>query len=689
MLTKAAEIHPEIKGVFEEEQVELAIGQIYLSRNSIYRIYKFHLREEYSGSHKYRVSYERNTNDDYENISWEHYSEKAVFEFIREIKNESYVLVDRPLKDIFGEANLVLTGAKSIYEYSNDEFGEINTETAIIGRTSKNALLGITKELENKRAYVQMIHGAVRFEMEKKMNQLAKLKDGLYEIVASFQEKISKIMRVVTTIELYLGVDEELHQIKSGEKAPESEPISFRQQVLFIDEEVGIYENGGLDFQDITKFDEWLLKDNNLDIVLPEKKGIVALRPRRNDKDYGNPFLDILFNSANRNNTYLLIRNGENVYRIFTEKLVIADRLFPLRKEMQKLSEILESSSGWKYDKQTADDKRYEYKTRAMLLQGLIDRTDVFHPLPVERLNIMNLQENDNLVRFIYDDEAALPTGKLGFREWVKEMNTKIQKGSRILVTGMYGRIRENNTHNYSDRFYMGKNSSWGELKSVPEMPSEGVYEVEEFYESSSVDFHETDHLERIKLLESQGIKYKVEILKGYFFKTPDSVTGSKKVFKITSFSNDADLTFMYKPDSRGWYGKEDRKNRVRFKFFKHDEFILNYDQISVEDIDFYLKSRVDRHLYLYMMPLLKKIKSFLLEEKKNEEPFIRLATDLAYPQLKKLTVEEVEQRVRESIDWWKFKNQWKRSISKDDTLALRMILKRVTSKNYSSSVNE
>lgn len=41
------------------------------------------------------------------------------------------------------------------------------------------------------------------------------------------------------------------------------------------------------------------------------------------------------------------------------------------------------------------------------------------------------------------------------------------------------------------------------------------------------------------------------------------------------------------------------------------------------------------------------------------------------------------EMIVWECIAWWKFKNQFKRAITKDDALAYRMITQRMTSPNY------
>ena len=48
------------------------------------------------------------------------------------------------------------------------------------------------------------------------------------------------------------------------------------------------------------------------------------------------------------------------------------------------------------------------------------------------------------------------------------------------------------------------------------------------------------------------------------------------------------------------------------------------------------------------------------------------------YQRLKKESEESIYTKIWESIDWWKFKNMWKRPIDKDDAKALRMIIKRI-----------
>ena len=82
-------------------------------------------------------------------------------------------------------------------------------------------------------------------------------------------------------------------------------------------------------------------------------------------------------------------------------------------------------------------------------------------------------------------------------------------------------------------------------------------------------------------------------------------------------------------------------------------------------------------------MPVLVSIKEHLEEETAKEAPFIQLLTCSLMAKLPQLTMEEVGERVRKCIAWWKEKNMIKRAIDKDDVLAIRMIEKRILSKNY------
>lgn len=98
----------------------------------------------------------------------------------------------------------------------------------------------------------------------------------------------------------------------------------------------------------------------------------------------------------------------------------------------------------------------------------------------------------------------------------------------------------------------------------------------------------------------------------------------------------------------------------------------MNYDAISLTDIDYYLNSRIDRPNYIHYVPLLKTIRKQLMEELESEQMFIMLIRNTLH-----ISIAD-SNRVEDAITWWKYKNKIKRPIQKDDALAFRMITKKL-----------
>lgn len=288
------------------------------------------------------------------------------------------------------------------------------------------------------------------------------------------KKKLGVVEDRIFTIELYCGLQEDVAQIAEGEPAPASEKIAIRQALLFMDEETLFdYEDGGMDFNSIKKFDKWVAKPENLNRVLPEQKSVVAFKVRRHGKDYGTPsnlleaWAHVQWAQANEQ-TYLLIRNGGNVYRIASE-IDFSPRLIPMRKEIgeEQFKKIHE-----RYDWETKDYKRVEelvtpdsvkfddhvkkmdsllkqYNRIVILVQGLLDRSAVFHPHPPIRLTVPGVL--DEWVRLIRDEEDGLPCNKVTLEEYQKQLNSTLKKGKWIYVDSSYDENYEGGERPYSD----------------------------------------------------------------------------------------------------------------------------------------------------------------------------------------------------------------------------------------------
>jgi hypothetical protein len=541
-----------------------------------------------------------------------------------------------------------------------EEQPEISQSTALMHASSKDTLASLQQSIESKRQHLSHIRNLVNIKLKQETNKLREIKNKLQEQMAIFNKQIQVIMKTIQSIELYLGISEDLFQIQSGEPASAETQISFRQLILFMDEEVGNTDYGGWDYSNISSFDKWLITNDNYLKLVPEEKCVVIFKPRRYDKRYSdNAFENSMRNQYNKT-TYVLIRNGENLYRIYSENLSVHEKLFPKNSELQDiLDKLNDDTNKSSYEKErlqkTADEHIELYSRQALLLQGLIDRSQVFYPLAKPDVNIFKLDKYGEYFNFIYDAEQTLYDGRLRFRDWQKLINSKLQCGSRIVISnakqaeGDYG-----GTDRYV-RYYDNK-------YKFPSTPSDGLYVVDKYGEFKDIWINNGNEewlKSEIAKREESGEWYEVRTI------------GSSKVIKYWQPMLSIMYNDKYKSDFRAYY--DDRRiNRTRYKIYTHDKFILNYDQIDLADIEYYLSNRIDRPNYLNMLPVLRQLKQLRLSEIESEKLFAQLV-------LKETS--KTEQEVFDAIDWWKFKNQWKRPIAQDDAKALRMIVKYLNKK--------
>lgn len=253
----------------------------------------------------------------------------------------------------------------------------------------------------------------------------------------------------------------------------------------------------------------------------------------------------------------------------------------------------------------------------------------------------MKMEEQDTAIRLIYDDELCMPTGRLTFSQWQEQLNSTIKVGSRIVWAN----------HIQEDLYYQGSYSGKRFLRyydkyNTPKPPSDGVYVVEECIEKEPywVEGGTGNSYKKYKDIKHTCIKYNPG--GGYWT----------------------------------WNGYFDRKNNISFLINpKKERQILNYDGIDIDDVDFYINDRTDRSNYLGFLPILKTIKKHLLEEQDQEDQFgLMLIGECQKRGLKPKEGLTYERIIQDLIDWWKFKNKWKRPISKNDELAMKMIERRL-----------
>lgn len=533
-------------------------------------------------------------------------------------------------------------------------FGEMSG-TEVMGAVNKEVMVKLQNEIEAAKMELERVQAFMKMELDRKKMEVEARKAQMLAMLNEFKKILKKVHRVIDTIELYLGVHEDIVQIQEGQAVDMETPIAFRQRVLFMDEELALHQfdaDGG----DIEVFDNWLLEEARYKTFLPEEKGIVAFRPRRYEKDYGyygkESWINGIINNMKGNwKTYFLIRNGENIYRVWGA-INVMPRLFPKRDELQQMVDRLEKY----HDRDDFDEQKHGYERRAFVMQGLIDRTQIFHPLPME-IKLFDLAgEAAKYVNFIYDDEDVLSDGRLRFWEWKRKINSTIEKGSRVLNTAQYDRGWHKSE--WTDRLFYFVNEF-----NAPQLPEKGVYEVNLKKEERRRMKENYDEL--IKVVDKDD-RWKIYSSDDRFYE---------------SYIHE-EMYILHNPgDEVGWNSWDKyatihkRKKRIGWMIYTGDTFIFNYDRISLKDIEFYLQSGIDRRDYYKMIPFLHQVREHLLKETEREKEFVQFIIR----EFKKSTGQKLQDDfVFEYVDWWKNKVTFTRPITEDDTKAYRMIMKKI-----------
>lgn len=483
------------------------------------------------------------------------------------------------------------------------------------------------------------IAAAMKEEMEKRTREAM-------AIITPLKAMIKQLEEGIWTVNLYLGRDEQITTLRKGEPAPQGEPIRIRQLVLSMDEETAITEGRGLDFKEVEKFDEWLLADPaHLDQVLPEMKGIVAIRPRAEEtKEEGYWRREA---EKRDKHTYFLIRNGECLYRLWTD-FSIGERMVPAAAEFERL--FRDRKRNWntgereEYTLEPGDDgydqaaeraayRERDYTRMGLILQGLGERTAVFHPLPAEGLHFLDgsaAQRGD--VIFIRDAERTMGKGDEDFDTWLRRVNGELQVGMRIVGAfhGYDGNFRRENEYERRE----GDNRRGHSRLSPP-----------------AASYPKDDEAHTLESRYREGFKF--------LYQRTDTRWG-----------------YRPNPDRPGYemWTELEYEKRASCTIYPEDRFILAVDTTDREQMEGFLRDRLQRHHYLDMFPLLSRAIAFKRAEEEAEAPFC----DLLRGELMKegVSADDADRAIPGLTRWWKLKNKEHRAlVGKDDAKALREIV--------------
>jgi hypothetical protein len=329
--------------------------------------------------------------------------------------------------------------------------------------------------MDDTRKNLQRITGSKNALMQAKLKDIKKISERLNDMLSS--------------INIYLGNEEQFHIIKYGKPAPAETQITLRQRMLFMDIECMIeIQDEGLTLEKIEEFDQWILKPGNLENILPEEKGVIALRLKQKRRAYKNDDEDVTH--------YLLLKNGERLYRYQTElkfsrlipKKIDVENIFRERDVFSKKTETIRPGTR-KYSEalEKADSQQVEFLKIALAIQGIFDRTRIFHPFATP--NTPNVMDFDNPeFNFIRDEESGIKDKKFpSFCTWIKTVNMTLCAKSRVV--GAFSKHYNSYTGYDNDaRFLSNQN------QSMP--PRESIFITEEHASGFCIKYAE-DHRKR------------------------------------------------------------------------------------------------------------------------------------------------------------------------------------------------
>jgi hypothetical protein len=535
-----------------------------------------------------------------------------------------------------------------------------STGTDLITRddpmTIKQRMGGIQKRTREMR---KALKGKMAELKTMKKMQLERMEAELLPAMRKAELMVARMQEGIESINLYLGTREDIVQLMEGTPCDASEPIVLRQRVLAMDEETMIAsEDGGLAYADIDKFDEWLLADpSHLEQVLPQRKGVVAFVSRWDDKKTGRRS----YEEDDRNRwTYFLIRNGENLYRIRIDEFkagrriirTVADFNDVFTRTDSRTKQRVKLAPGtpeWERAEEAADAKTRHYMKIGLVLQGLVDRTGVLRPLPNEQVSF--LHEASYLaghIEALTDDEMVLTTGEESFSEWRERLLSEMRPGMRII--GAFNSVA------WRDATYEGERGALDE-----------DYEPRVSPKSAS---HPIDGVPYMidSIAPNGGLKFK--------YKRTDKISRKREVPSDNPLAGTpypGKPGYIYSRTMTEWY-EEEPKTRATCTVYPWDGFILPFDLATVEDMRRFLTQRSDRQHYVTMLPLIRSALAAKEAEAEAEAPLRQLVVG-ALAKENDVSVEDAQEEVDSLILWYKYTNKIHRSLTEDETKAIKMMV--------------
>jgi hypothetical protein len=336
--------------------------------------------------------------------------------------------------------------------------------------------------------------------------------------------------------------------------------------------------------------------------------------------------------------THLISRNGEALFRTsvrFSAGEVLIPRAsefveffyrdeYDWEAKQTRRVALSPGTSAYQRALEESDARGRHYLRIGLILQGLVDRTEIFAPLHPAGVNMLtDPHEHSSKVRIITDAEGGLDSGEQTFQQWREELNAQLRVGMRIVGAFDGADWREANDSHDGTRNMRLNPSGW-----TAEPPLTGVPYV----------------------IEAQR--------------------------------SDGGLVIRY-PRRQAVYrdGYAERAaRRASCTVYRADPFLLPYDSVDADTLERFLRSRRNRRSYQTLWPLLKTVMLAKRAEETAEAPFRQMLAGVLARETN-VTVADAEGDVSGLVRWFKLANRYHRplvstgELSAEEAKAVRLIV--------------
>lgn len=261
---------------------------------------------------------------------------------------------------------------------------------------------------------------------------------------------VTKLMRGIASLDLYVGKDVEVVAIREGAPAPSHVPLTFVQAKLMVDEELAVWTDidQWFDFTKEEAFHEALREHDGLvNQLFPTERCVIVMATTRRHINYGDAWTDAAKNRINRD-VFLLVRNGMNIHKVISpvESHLGAARLFPTKDDQERIFRGFDGTQitlqDVAYTDKLAEHEQFalHYKRFLLLVCGLDHRLKLFGTFyeGPESFDFLSLPFQEQHFHFLHDDDASHRLGgdtHIPVQKWIEGMNAYLRSGSRVLCS--------------------------------------------------------------------------------------------------------------------------------------------------------------------------------------------------------------------------------------------------------------